>query len=85
MCLVYILLSACTGKYYYGHTENISDRLERHNSGRSKATKHGIPWALIALKEFPSKGVAMAFELKLKKCKDPARALELIGNNGLVK
>ena len=48
---VYILQSETTGKYYCGETQNIEDRLERHNSGRSKSTKPGIPWKLIRFVE----------------------------------
>jgi putative endonuclease len=40
----YILRSKTTGKYYCGQTNNMSDRILRHNSGRNKYTKHGVPW-----------------------------------------
>ncbi|WP_415831470.1 GIY-YIG nuclease family protein, partial [Flavobacterium terrigena] len=32
------------GKYYIGQTNNMEDRLRRHNSGYSLSTKNGIPW-----------------------------------------
>ena len=32
--------------------ENLESRLRRHNSGDSKATRHGIPWGLGAQREF---------------------------------
>jgi len=43
----YILKSEHTGKYYIGSTSNLEDRLKRHNEGRSKYTKSGIPWELL--------------------------------------
>lgn len=51
---VYILQSESVGKYYCGETQNIEDRIERHNSGRSKSTKSGIPWKLIRIIEVVS-------------------------------
>ncbi len=44
---VYVLQSEKTGRRYTGSCENLEDRLRRHNSGYSKATKHGVPWRLI--------------------------------------
>ncbi|MBS1595822.1 MAG: GIY-YIG nuclease family protein [Bacteroidetes bacterium] len=35
---VYILESATTGRLYIGQTNDLSDRLVRHNSGRNKYT-----------------------------------------------
>lgn len=76
MSTVYILESLSTGRWYYGHTENLADRLARHNDDRSKATKGRGPWQVVATKEFSSKGEAMAFELNLKRCKRRDRALK---------
>ncbi len=76
MFTVYILESERTGRWYYGHTEDMDARLARHNSDRSKATKGRGPWKVVATKEFPSKGEAMAFELMLKRCKRRDLALQ---------
>jgi putative endonuclease len=55
---VYVLRSAKTGRRYVGSCEDIDDRLHRHNNGESKATKHGIPWVLLQVEEFPTRAMA---------------------------
>jgi putative endonuclease len=58
-----------TKKTYVGYTNNIENRLKKHNSNMgAKATK-GYKWLLIYSKKFKSKSEAMVFEYKLKKNK----------------
>lgn len=45
--VVYILYSQKTDRYYVGQTQNLGKRLERHNSGRNKSKKPGIPWLIV--------------------------------------
>jgi len=66
---VYVILSLSTGKFYIGHTNNLEDRLRRHNEGRSKYTKNRGPWKLIGFKTFQTRAEAMGFERKLKRLK----------------
>ena len=66
MFYTYILLSLKSGRFYTGHTEDISRRLEQHNRGENKSTRNGIPWKLIWFKEFPSRSQAMLSEKKIK-------------------
>ena len=44
---VYILYSEKTDRYYVGQTQNLDERLVRHNTGRNKSTKPGIPLTLV--------------------------------------
>lgn len=44
---IYVLFSEKTGRTYIGCSKNIQARLNRHNSGRVKATRNGCPWRLI--------------------------------------
>lgn len=67
MYFVYILHSCSLNKYYVGQTNNLDNRLSRHNSGRSKSTKPGIPWKLIFSLALPSRSDAMILEKKIKK------------------
>jgi len=67
---VYILESLTDGTYYVGSTNNLSDRLERHNQGRSKYTKAKRPWQLIFSEKFPDRSAAVKRELEIKKRKD---------------
>jgi len=54
MFYVYILYSDKLKKHYTGYTNNLIDRLRRHNSGLSKYTSRGIPWKLIYYEVFLS-------------------------------
>ncbi len=67
MFYTYILFSTKTLKYYVGQTNNLSDRLSRHNSGQQIATKSGIPWILITSFEFQTRSEAVQLETKIKK------------------
>ena len=74
----YILLSERTNKFYIGSTVNIDNRLERHNCGRSKATKAGIPWVLVYSESFSTRSEAIRRELELKGWKSHQRISNLI-------
>ncbi|MCZ8198788.1 MAG: GIY-YIG nuclease family protein [Flavobacterium sp.] len=67
MYCVYIIFSEVLSKYYTGQTNNIDDRLRRHNNGLSSSTKSGKPWVLIYKIEFKTRSEAMLLELKIKK------------------
>ena len=67
MFYTYILFSTKTLKYYVGQTNNLSDRLNRHNSGQQLATKNTIPWILITSFEFQTRSEAVHLETKIKK------------------
>ena len=43
----YILLSEKDGKRYIGYTGDLKKRVEEHNNGLVKSTKHRIPLKLI--------------------------------------
>lgn len=47
MFTTYIIESLKDGRLYIGQTNNIHDRILRHNSNRNKATKNKGPWRLI--------------------------------------
>jgi putative endonuclease len=49
---VYILHSKKDGKLYIGLTNNISRRIEEHNSGRVSATKGRRPLVLVHLENY---------------------------------
>ena len=75
---LYILLSEKTNKFYIGSTGNMEDRLIRHNSGRSKATKAGIPWKLMYTEEFETRNEAIKREMELKSWKSHNRVAQLV-------
>ena len=46
MWYVYVLQNN-KSKWYIGSTKDLRKRILRHNSGKNKFTKYGIPWKLI--------------------------------------
>ncbi|WP_299901656.1 GIY-YIG nuclease family protein [uncultured Aquimarina sp.] len=78
MYTVYILFSSSNDKYYVGHTSNLTDRVKRHNQGRSKSTKTGIPWKVAYTENYQSKSEAYQREVKIKKQKSRKYIEQLI-------
>ena len=66
---VYIIQSQKDGTYYVGSTQNIEERLERHNEGRSKYTKAKRPWDLLYLEKHPDRSTAAKREIQIKERK----------------
>jgi putative endonuclease len=62
-------ISPGTKKTYVGYTNNIQNRLKKHNSNKGAKSTKGYKWLLIYSKKFKSKNEAMSFEYKLKKNK----------------
>ena len=77
---VYIIYSQKSDIYYIGHTNNLTDRLNRHNSNRNKFTKGKGPWQLIISRSCNSKSEAYQLELKLKSFKNSKLAIEYLSN-----
>ncbi|MHC4155856.1 MAG: GIY-YIG nuclease family protein [Planctomycetota bacterium] len=67
MYYVYILQSLKTGRLYIGHTDNLTRRLEEHNSGRGgKYTQQHGPWRLAHNECHPDRPSAVRREMYLK-------------------
>ncbi len=64
---VYILKSESTNKYYCGQTKDFDLRFKRHNDGREKYTKSGVPWILVHKIEVNNRSEAITLEHKIKK------------------
>jgi putative endonuclease len=58
MFYCYVLRSQKTGRRYVGSCENLTERIRRHNAGHSRATKHGLPWALVHSESFATRAEA---------------------------
>ena len=56
-------------KSYVGYTNNLKNRLFKHNSNKGAKSTRGYKWLLIYSKKFKSKCEAMSYEHKLKKDK----------------
>ena len=81
MFYVYILQSMRDGSYYIGQTNNVSNRLERHNSRRQLATRFKVPWELVYTEPFDTRSQAVKRELEIKGWKSRQAIKELLNNN----
>lgn len=67
MYYVYVIKSITfSDQIYIGYTNNIKDRLEKHNSGGSVHTAKYRPWKLVVSLEFTDAAKALAFAKYLK-------------------
>ena len=66
---VYMLISISKNKKktYVGYTNNLNNRLIKHNSNKGAKSTKGYKWKIIFSKKFTSKKQAMSYEYKLKK------------------
>ncbi|MEO1054570.1 MAG: GIY-YIG nuclease family protein [Bacteroidota bacterium] len=69
---VYILESETNGRWYYGFTTHLEQRLSDHQTNRSKYTRFKGPWRLVFQRAFSSKTQVLQFENHLKKTKNKA-------------
>jgi putative endonuclease len=66
MYYTYIIKSISKDLYYIGQTNNLEDRIYRHNHNRNKYTKGKGPWKLVFSKTFECRSDAVQLEQKLK-------------------
>ena len=66
---VYMLMSISTNnkKTYVGYTNNLIERLKKHNSNKGAKSTKGYKWKIIFKKKFLTKSKAMSYEYMLKK------------------
>ena len=85
MFYIYILFSPSSDKYYVGHTENISQRLESHNgSEKNTYTSKHRPWTLTALFECTNnRSEALKIEKFIKKQKSRKLIEKIISGENL--
>ena len=62
----YILYSTSHKRYYIGQTNNLAERIVRHNNGLVTSTKPYKPWELVGSIEKAGRKEAMQLERKLK-------------------
>ena len=71
MFYVYLIISERKGKFktYVGYTNNLKQRVAKHNTNKGAKSTKGYKWKIIYKKKFKTKSEAMSFEYKLKKDK----------------
>ncbi|MFN0254365.1 GIY-YIG nuclease family protein [Pedobacter ureilyticus] len=81
MFFTYVLLSEKSGKFYVGHTEDLTARLDRHNNGFVVSTRNKGPWKIVYSEKFRTKAEANRRELEIKSKKSIKYIETLISNN----
>ncbi len=66
MFFTYILFSTAYDKYYIGQTNDLEDRLYRHNAGSNKSTAPYRPWKIVCTIPKETRAEAVVLENKLK-------------------
>jgi putative endonuclease len=67
--VTYIIYSQNLDRFYVGHTEKISVRINEHNSGISTYTAKANDWVIKLTIEFQSRAEAKQREMEIKKKK----------------
>ena len=62
MFYAYILKSKKDSRYYYGSTDNLQSRLEKHNKGDVRATKGRRPFEIHYFEQFETRSEAFRRE-----------------------
>ena len=85
MYYIYILYSEKSDKYYVGHTDDINQRLEGHNtSERITYTSKHRPWKIMAVYECGNgRGEALKIERFIKRQKNRKLIEKLIAGGNL--
>ena len=68
---VYLIktLDGFFNKSYVGYTNNLDQRIKKHNNDLGAKSTKGYKWELVYFKRFYKKQKALSFEYKLKKDK----------------
>lgn len=66
---LYVLKSIQNNSYYIGITQNLENRLYKHNKGQVFSTKHSKPWIIIYKEYYETRSEAFRREKYLKSLK----------------
>ncbi|OUT51650.1 MAG: hypothetical protein CBB68_04805 [Rhodospirillaceae bacterium TMED8] len=80
-CYVYILGSCDEAgrlRTYVGWTNNLDQRVKRHNAGKGARSTRGRQWKLLYVEMFQSREAAMSREWHLKRDRRLRRDLSLL-------
>ncbi|WP_185215838.1 GIY-YIG nuclease family protein [Sphingobacterium mizutaii] len=82
MYTVYIIYSPSLDRYYIGFTQDITDRLRRHNSKSKGFTNRANDWIIVYVESFNQKNEAMRREKEIKGWKSKKLIEKLISDAG---
>ncbi len=75
---VYVMRSRSTGRFYIGHTENLTKRIFEHNNNRTTSIKNRGPWELVHQEEYATRAEASRRERQIKRMKSHRWIGELV-------
>ena len=75
---VYILVSEADGFLYTGQTNDLVERVHKHNKGLVRTTRARIPYTLGYFEVYESRSKAMSREWELKKKWNTERKKKLV-------
>lgn len=79
MYFIYIIQSERDQSFYIGQTQDVAERVGRHNAGRERYTKLRIPWKLVYTESFETRIGAIRREKEIKRKKSRKYIEQLIG------
>ena len=77
---VYVLQNEKDDSFYVGSTQDLNQRVERHNTGRSRYTKNRGSWKLLYTEQYDTRAQAMQREQQIKKWKNKKYIEQLIAS-----
>jgi len=66
MFYTYILISEKNKRHYYGSTQDLDNRLKKHNSGKVRSTKGYRPWKIHYYETYSTRSEAFQREMFFK-------------------
>ncbi len=82
MFFVYIIYSPELDQFYIGQSQNLEDRLFRHNNSGSKSTKKAKDWVLKYTETFLTRSEVVQRETQIKKMKSRSYIESLVSSAG---
>ena len=67
------------GQLYIGSTDDLDRRIQQHQQGEARWTRHRGPWTLVSSEVFPSRANAMRRERHLKRGRANQQLREQLG------
>ena len=77
----YILFSKQLDKFYIGYTNNLEERLRKHNTNHKGFTGKANDWEIVYFEEFDTKSEAYAREREVKNWKSRSRIEKFISTS----
>jgi len=81
MFFVYIIEAVESKRYYIGQTQDLHQRLKKHNEGKNLSTKAYIPWQIKWWKELNTRSEAIRIEKILKSKKKRVLLEKFVSEN----